>query len=119
MAPSSRMPRYPLIAGGGSLVLLAILLIVAPWAALWSLLLVQSIAAFLLFRWDKGRAGQANAWRVPERYLLAWIWLGGVVGAAAGMYMRPRHKTQKIAFTASLLGAALLWAALTVLWLRW
>jgi uncharacterized membrane protein YsdA (DUF1294 family) len=58
-----------------------------------------------------------GATRVPEVVLLGLTWAGGVLGAAAGMYLRPRHKTQKTRFVVSLIGAALLHGALFVWWI--
>lgn len=118
MVPSSRMPNHLLIAGGAAALLLLLVGTLLPVALLWSWLVVLTAITFFYFRWDKGRAGNPNAWRVPERLLLGMIWVGGVAGGAAGMYMQPRHKTQKLAFKASLLGAALTWTLILILWYR-
>ena len=75
-------------------------------------------AAFFLYRFDKRRAGKQNGrTRVPEVVLLGLMWLGGVVGAGLGMYLRPRHKTSKMAFVVTLVLASILHVALLALWL--
>lgn len=102
----------------GAVVLIALLL---AWFFDWGLypvwLAAATVAAFFLFRYDKGRAQVAGATRVPEAVLLALMWAGGVLGAAGGMYLRPRHKTQKWTFVVTLILAALVHAGLLTWWL--
>lgn len=62
--------------------------------------------------WDK-RAAVQQSWRVPERTLLFWAFLGGGIGAKLAQ-LRSRHKTRTNPFRA-LLNAALLINALTAI----
>ena len=58
--------------------------------------LAISIAAFLMYGWDK-RQAKTNGWRVPEKRLHALAFFGGWPGAMLGQsYFR--HKTQKNEF---------------------
>ena len=60
------------------------------------LVIVMSVAAFLMYGWDK-RQAQSNGWRVPEKRLHTLAFLGGWPGAMFGQsYFR--HKTQKSSF---------------------
>ncbi len=84
----------------------------------WMWLVAVNVVAFFLYRFDKRRAAKQNGrTRVPEVVLLGLMWLGGVVGAGFGMYMRPRHKTSKRRFVVSLVLASILHAALLIWWL--
>lgn len=58
--------------------------------------LVMSIATFLMYGFDKRRA-QAGGRRVPENTLHAMELLGGWPGALLGQKVF-RHKTQKLSF---------------------
>lgn len=58
--------------------------------------LALSLAAFLLYGWDKRQARRAGR-RVPERRLHALALLGGFAGAWLGMRVF-RHKTQRPLF---------------------
>lgn len=51
---------------------------------------------FLLYALDKHRAKRGR-WRISEKALLSCAFLGGGVGAAAGMYGL-RHKTRHTSF---------------------
>ena len=74
---------------------------------------VASIAAFVMYGWDK-RQAKTNGWRVPEKQLHALAFLGGWPGAMLGRnYFR--HKTQKAEFKIMTWLAAGLHVAL-VLW---
>ncbi|TFC24636.1 DUF1294 domain-containing protein [Cryobacterium sp. TMT1-3] len=68
-----------------------------PWA-LWALglYLVASLICFGLYATDKRRA-RNGSWRVPERTLLFWGFLGGWPGAIVAQQVL-RHKTQKTSF---------------------
>ena len=62
--------------------------------ALW--FAAHSLLAFGLMFFDK-RAAQNDGWRVPERTLLLWAFLGGVIGAKLAQ-QKFRHKTRKQPF---------------------
>lgn len=103
--------------------LIAILAAAAVGVLLWWLsdfnpylvwLIAINVVTFVLFRFDKRRAQIAGAGRVPEVVLLGSTIAGGVLGAAAGMYMLPRHKTRKPLFV-----LVLLVSAAVHLWLAW
>lgn len=60
------------------------------------LVVVMSVAAFLMYGWDK-RQAKTDGWRVPEKRLHTLAFLGGWPGAMLGQnYFR--HKTQKSGF---------------------
>jgi uncharacterized membrane protein YsdA (DUF1294 family) len=84
------------------------------WTLYWVLLVIANIAAFVMFRYDKGQAQRPSARRVPEATLLLLLALGGVVGGGIAMFMRPRHKTRKPAFWAVLILASVAHAYLVV-----
>jgi uncharacterized membrane protein YsdA (DUF1294 family) len=90
------------------------------WAALGMYLLGLSLAAFLLFAWDK-RCAVIGRRRIPERTLLMLALAGGTPGAIAGQRLL-RHKTRKEPFRSRLLwiaiGQALLVLALCVAVMR-
>lgn len=77
-------------------------------------LIAINLVTFFLYRFDKGRAQNAGAGRVPEIVLLGSTVAGGVLGAAGGMYMRPHHKTKKPVFVLTLIAASTVHA-----WLLW
>nr|WP_251136419.1 DUF1294 domain-containing protein [Exiguobacterium sp. s122] len=58
--------------------------------------IVTNLLAFITFFLDKRRA-KANAWRISERTLLTFVWMGGAFGAYIAMRLF-RHKTLKPAF---------------------
>lgn len=60
------------------------------------LLLLWNIVVFVIYAIDKYKA-RHNMWRVPEKTLLLLAYLGGAVGALAGVYVI-RHKTKHIKF---------------------
>jgi len=99
----------------------AIVLLLA-WFFDWNIypmwLVAATVVTFFLYRYDKGRAQLQGATRVPEVVLLTLTWAGGVIGAAAGMYMPPRHKTQRIVFVVTLILAAILHVVILIGWLR-
>ena len=97
----------------GALLLVGLLLY--PWLGrqfypLW--LVASSLVTFGFFRYDKGQAQSPGAPRVPEFILLALMLVGGAVGGLAGMYLRPRHKTNKPGFVLTLAVGLLLHAYL-------
>ncbi|WP_189355502.1 DUF1294 domain-containing protein [Undibacterium squillarum] len=58
--------------------------------------IVVNALTYGLFALDKRQAVR-NAWRVPERHLLAAVMLGGWAGALLAMWIC-RHKRRKTAF---------------------
>lgn len=63
-------------------------------------LVLINAAAFVLMLADKLKA-RKGAWRIPESTLMGMAFLGGSVGAIAGMYAF-RHKTRHKKFTVGL-----------------
>ena len=86
------------------------------WDLYWVWLLVVNFVTFTFYRLDKRQAQVAGATRVPEVILLALLVGGGVLGGAAGMLLRPRHKTQKPLFWITLLAATVLHGYLIYQW---
>ena len=80
-------------------------------------LLVVTFVTFIFYRYDKIQAQKPGAMRVPEVILLALLAIGGVLGGAAGMLVRPRHKTQKPLFWIVLGISAAIHAYLIYQWL--
>ncbi len=60
-------------------------------------LVIINLLGFLVMFIDKRKA-EKGKWRIPEKTLFLFTWLGGGIGTIAGMY-RFRHKTQKKKFT--------------------
>ncbi len=76
------------------------------------LVVVTSVAAFLMYGWDK-RQAKTEGWRVPEKRLHTLALLGGWPGAMLGQnYFR--HKTQKTGFKVMTWAAAALHVGLVV-----
>ncbi len=67
-----------------------------PAAAAVYFLIFANLGAFLLF-WHDKRAARLQRWRVPERLLLFWAFMGGILGAKTAQH-RLRHKTRKEPF---------------------
>jgi uncharacterized membrane protein YsdA (DUF1294 family) len=86
------------------------------WDFYWIWLIVVNVVTLFFFRYDKGQAQREGATRVPEVILLALLLAGGVLGGAAGMLMRPRHKTQKAYFWVALAVATLVHGYLIYAW---
>ena len=59
-------------------------------------LFVINVITFLIYGIDKQKA-KKDKWRVPERVLFLFSFLGGSIGALSGMKVF-RHKTQKWKF---------------------
>jgi uncharacterized membrane protein YsdA (DUF1294 family) len=72
---------------------------------------VASVWAFLLFGFDKWRAGRTGASRVAESSLLLVSVLGGWPGGLLGMILF-RHKSSKLSFQFKFAAAFVVWAAL-------
>jgi uncharacterized membrane protein YsdA (DUF1294 family) len=75
------------------------------WAVAALYLLALSLAAFILFAWDK-RCAIVGRRRIPERTLLMLALAGGTPGAIAGQRLL-RHKTRKEPFRSRLLWIAI------------
>jgi len=58
--------------------------------------LLITIVTFAAYGIDKRKAIK-NQWRIPERALISLAFLGGFLGAIAGMSIF-RHKTKKLKF---------------------
>ena len=63
-------------------------------------LITINALGFLLMLIDKQNA-KKNAWRIPERVLMAVAAVGGSLGCLCGMYLF-RHKTRHIKFSVGL-----------------
>lgn len=72
-------------------------------------LIIINGTAFAAMGADKRRARKGK-WRIPERTLFLLAFLGGSVGALAGMYGF-RHKTKHRKFTVGIPIIFLLWLA--------
>lgn len=81
-----------------------------PWWVFWPVVATNALA-FLLFGWDKWRAGRGGH-RVRESTLLLVTWLCGCVGAELGARVF-RHKTKKAGYR----WRAILVTVLNPLWL--
>ena len=66
-----------------------------------------NVLAFFLMGIDKRKA-ELGRWRIPERTLFLFAFLGGGVGAIAGMQLF-RHKTKHRSFTVGMPLILLLW----------
>jgi uncharacterized membrane protein YsdA (DUF1294 family) len=77
-------------------------------------LALTSFIAFILFGYDKFRAGQSGLSRVSEFHLVLIGALGGWPGGLLGMLVF-RHKTAKISFQLKYAVALLVWAGLIYL----
>jgi uncharacterized membrane protein YsdA (DUF1294 family) len=69
-----------------------------------------SVWAFVLFGFDKSRAGRANAARISEATLAWTCALGGWPGGLLGIVVF-RHKSAKASFQLKFAAAFMLWAA--------
>ena len=63
-----------------------------PYQWITTYLIVVNALSFLLMLADKLRA-KRGAWRIPESTLMTVAFIGGSIGAIAGMYL-VRHKTR-------------------------
>lgn len=55
-----------------------------------------NVVTYLFFGIDKAKATKKK-WRIPEKYLFLFTFLGGTIGAIVGM-KQFHHKTQKSEF---------------------
>lgn len=63
---------------------------------LWIYLVIVNVVSFIMYGVDKAKA-KLNKWRIPEATLLGISFIGGSLGAFAGMQLF-RHKTKHIKF---------------------
>lgn len=77
---------------------------------------VMSVWAFLLFGFDKWRAGRSGGRRISEFSLCLVSALGGWPGGFLGIVLF-RHKSAKPSFLFKFAGAFAVWAGLV--WLAW
>lgn len=75
-----------------------------------------TLITFLIWGIDKQRA-KSGQWRVPERWLVALVLLGGALGGLAGMLIF-RHKTRKKGFWV-LISIGLIIHIAVFFWLGW
>ncbi len=78
-------------------------------------ILATSAWTFLLFGWDKWRAGRGGR-RVAEAVLCGWCAIGGWPGGLLGILVF-RHKSAKGSFQLKFAAAFFVWAALV--WAAW
>lgn len=64
---------------------------------LFGYLLSVNILTYVVFKLDKEKAKQ-GAHRISEQTLLLLSFLGGSIGALAGMFGKEKHKTKKWRF---------------------
>ena len=83
-----------------------------PLLILLGYIAVMSVITFILFGVDKAKA-KRHVWRIRERTLLLFAFLGGAPGAFFGM-LAFCHKTQHIKFTLLVPVALVLWIALVI-----
>ena len=88
-----------------------------PDSLAFAWLAVLGVATFLVFGFDKWRAGHAGR-RVPEMFLVLLGALGGWPGGLLGMIVF-RHKTAKWSFQFKYALALIPFAAGVWAWLRW
>lgn len=69
-----------------------------------------SLLAFLMFAWDKARAGRPGLRRISEFHLVLIGAAGGWPGGLLGMLLL-RHKTAKLSFQLKYAAAFVVWGA--------
>ena len=107
---------YGVAALVATLLLALLLYFWLDWSAYLVWLIGCNVVTFLFFRYDKRQAAQPGAMRIPEIVLHLLVLAGGVIGGAFGMFLRPRHKTQKPIFWIVLIAGALLQFGLIYRW---
>ncbi len=80
---------------------------------LYAYLAVINIVAFLMYAIDKYKA-KKNKWRIPEKTLIKWAFLGGALGALAAMLIC-HHKTLHKQFITLVPLALLFWMCILAL----
>ncbi|MEM7028379.1 MAG: DUF1294 domain-containing protein [Chloroflexota bacterium] len=98
-----RNPRKRFRNIGVFLILLAGLVVLIAdlvwWQTLIAVLFAVNAVTLLIYRYDKGIAGNQNRTRVPETTLLLLAFVGGSPAAFVAIYLfRERHKAQKTSF---------------------
>ncbi len=83
--------------------------IVDQWLLAW--MAVASAWVFLLFGFDKWRAGRTGSRRVAESFLCLVSALGGWPGGLLGIVVF-HHKSSKVSFRFKFVLALVVWAAL-------
>ncbi|MCQ2386505.1 MAG: DUF1294 domain-containing protein [Clostridia bacterium] len=78
------------------------------------ILLLSSLADFILFGVDKGKAGREGVMRIKEKVLLGFCVFGGAIGAFLGRIVF-RHKTKKSYFTFLIISSLILQVAVFLL----
>jgi uncharacterized membrane protein YsdA (DUF1294 family) len=86
------------------------------WVLAW--IGAASAFAFLLFGWDKWRAGRPGRSRVSEFHLALAGAIGGWPGGLLGMLLF-RHKTAKLSFQLKYALSLLAWLAGIAAWYHW
>ena len=81
--------------------------------ALAAYLFAINLIAYLAF-WADKRFAVRQAWRIPERTLLSFAFIGGWPGAKAGQ-RHFRHKTRKQPFASDLNAIPAIWCVLAVI----
>jgi uncharacterized membrane protein YsdA (DUF1294 family) len=81
-------------------------------------LLLTNMVAFLLFAWDKFKAGGPGGNRISEFNLAAIGAVGGWPGGLLAMLLL-RHKTAKLSFKLKYAFAFVIWAGLIYAALVW
>lgn len=102
---------------GGALVLAALVTVALSSLGVDPVLgwfIAMTGITFFIYGYDKAIAGSA-AIRVPEKVLLGLVWIGGTLGALAGMKVF-RHKTMKESFQAKLVLALVVQIVLVVVY---
>lgn len=75
-------------------------------------LLAVNVIAFFMYGIDKYKAIH-HRWRIPEKVLILFAFLGGAIGALLGMLIW-HHKTKKWKFRICVPLALVLWAAVLI-----
>ncbi len=74
-----------------------------------------NIIGFFAMLIDKEKA-KRGSWRIPEKTLFMFTFLGGGIGTIAGMYLF-RHKTKKLRFTIGFPVILITEIALVIYWI--
>lgn len=74
-----------------------------------------NVIGFLAMLIDKEKA-KRGSWRIPEKTLFMFTFLGGGIGTIAGMYLF-RHKTKKLKFTIGFPVILMTEVALIIYWI--
>ena len=72
---------------------------------------IMNLITFILYGIDKYKAVH-HKWRIPEKMLILFAWVGGGIGALAGMPAF-HHKTKKWKFRILVPLSVMVWAVAT------